>query len=127
MGLHAECDVHGTRLLQRYIDHRQLARLAGQIGMRKRNDTTPETLPVDPRQVASRTLRLGTFMCPCDCVHELVQKIVSEIWHPCLHAYLQLMSSWLVHHLLLTPRIELVCPPAVGKFPGGDFAALSAQ
>lgn len=51
MGLHAECDVHGTRILQRYMDYRQLPRIAGQIGMRKRNDTTATELPADPRQV----------------------------------------------------------------------------
>jgi hypothetical protein len=49
-GLHTECDVHGTRLLQRYADYRRLARIAGQIGMRKRDDTTAEAAPVEPRQ-----------------------------------------------------------------------------
>ncbi|PSC72320.1 conserved oligomeric Golgi complex subunit 4 isoform B [Micractinium conductrix] len=49
--IHTECDVHGTRLLQRYADYRRLARIAGQIGMRKRDDTTAEAAPVEPRQV----------------------------------------------------------------------------
>lgn len=50
-GLHTECDVHGTRLLQRYADYRRLARIAGQVGMRRRDDTTMEAAPVEPRQV----------------------------------------------------------------------------
>lgn len=29
--LHTECDIHGTRLLQRYADYRRLARIAGQV------------------------------------------------------------------------------------------------
>ncbi|KAL4441200.1 hypothetical protein ABPG77_011437 [Micractinium sp. CCAP 211/92] len=49
--IHTECDVHGTKLLQRYADYRRLARIAGQIGMRKRDDTTAEAAPVEPRQV----------------------------------------------------------------------------
>ena len=49
--MHTECDVHGTRLLQRYADYRRLARIAGQVGMRRRDDTTAEAAPVEPRQV----------------------------------------------------------------------------
>ena len=52
--IHTECDVHGTRLLQRYADYRRLPRIAGQIGMRKRDDTTAEAAPVEPRQVGGR-------------------------------------------------------------------------
>lgn len=37
--------------MQRYADYRRLARIAGQIGMRKRDDTTAEAAPVEPRQV----------------------------------------------------------------------------
>ena len=54
--IHTECDVHGTRLLQRYADYRRLARIAGQIGMRKRDDTTAEAAPVEPRQVGGWAL-----------------------------------------------------------------------
>lgn len=50
--VHTECDVHGARLLQRYADYRRLARIAGQVGMRKRDDTTAEAAPVEPRQVS---------------------------------------------------------------------------
>ena len=48
--------MHGTRLLQRYADYRRLARIAGQIGMRKRDDTTAEAAPVEPRQVRGPAL-----------------------------------------------------------------------
>ncbi len=37
--------------VQRYADYRRLARIAGQVGMRKRDDTTAEAAPVEPRQV----------------------------------------------------------------------------
>lgn len=49
--IHTEVDIHGTRLLQRYADYRRLARIAGQVGMRRRDDTTAESAPVEPRQV----------------------------------------------------------------------------
>jgi hypothetical protein len=49
--IHAECDMRGTRILQRFIDHRGLARVAGQIGMRRRDDTSAAAAPVEPRRV----------------------------------------------------------------------------
>ena len=49
--VHAECDIRGTRILQRYVDHRSLARVAGQIGMRRRDDTSAAAAPVEPRRV----------------------------------------------------------------------------
>jgi hypothetical protein len=49
--VHAECDIRGTRILQRFVDHRGLARVAGQIGMRRRDDTSAAAAPVEPRRV----------------------------------------------------------------------------
>ena len=49
--VHAECDVRGTKILQRFVDHRGLARVAGQIGMRRRDDTSAAAAPVEPRRV----------------------------------------------------------------------------
>jgi conserved oligomeric Golgi complex subunit 4 len=36
-GMHAETDIHGTRLLQRYMDHRKLQRLCSQIATQRRD------------------------------------------------------------------------------------------
>jgi len=49
--IHAECDMRGTKILQRFVDHRGLARVAGQIGMRRRDDTSAAAAPVEPRRV----------------------------------------------------------------------------
>lgn len=49
--VHAECDMRGTRILQRFVDHRGLAKVAGQIGMRRRDDTSAAAAPVEPRRV----------------------------------------------------------------------------
>lgn len=49
--VHAECDIRGTKILQRFVDHRGLARVAGQIGMRRRDDTSAAAAPVEPRRV----------------------------------------------------------------------------
>lgn len=38
-GMHAETDIHGTRLLQRYMDHRKLQRLCSQITTQRRDGT----------------------------------------------------------------------------------------
>jgi hypothetical protein len=38
-GMHAETDIHGTRLLQRYMDHRKLQRLCSQIATQRRDGT----------------------------------------------------------------------------------------
>lgn len=51
LNLHAECDVRGVRILQRFMDHRGLRRLASQIGMRRRDDSMNEPPVIDPRQI----------------------------------------------------------------------------
>lgn len=50
-GVHAECDIRGTRILQRYTEERRLAKIAGQINMRARDDTAAEAAPIEPRKV----------------------------------------------------------------------------
>lgn len=60
-GVHAETDIHGTRLLQRYMDHRKLQRLCSQIATQRRDgmSTTAaaatagfsNTSIVEPRQI----------------------------------------------------------------------------
>lgn len=49
--LHSECDVRGCRLLHRFLDDRGLARVAGQIGMRRKDDSSSGSAPVEPRLV----------------------------------------------------------------------------
>jgi hypothetical protein len=49
--LHSECDVRGSRLLHRFLDHRGLARVTGEIGMRRKDDSSAGSAPVEPRQV----------------------------------------------------------------------------
>ena len=46
-GFHAECDIHGTRLVQRYIDHRKLQRLCSQIGVQREGGASN----IEPRQI----------------------------------------------------------------------------
>lgn len=59
--VHAECDIRGTRILQRFVDHRGLPRIAGQISMRRRDDTGAEAAPVEPRRVEAFLSELLTL------------------------------------------------------------------
>ena len=66
--LHEECDSHGARLLQRYVQHRGLARLAQQAtavhSPAKGGPEIDSAPPVDPRQAGRRRLGgLGGWCC----------------------------------------------------------------
>lgn len=66
--LQRECDTQGARILQRYMNHRQLVRLSKDIGA-KRSASTGEGPLIDPIQVRAlehwqyliRLIRLGLF------------------------------------------------------------------
>ncbi|KAL6780593.1 COG4 [Auxenochlorella protothecoides x Auxenochlorella symbiontica] len=50
--LHGEVDLHGSRILQRYADHRRLARLAGQVASHRAGPAgSAGAPPVEPRAV----------------------------------------------------------------------------
>eukprot|EP00891_Asterochloris_glomerata_P008941 jgi/Astpho2/8941/Aster-02621 len=54
LGLQEECDIQGSRLVQRYIEDRKLERLVHEIGAAgaaSRGDTPSGHMPVDPREV----------------------------------------------------------------------------
>lgn len=61
LNLHAECDIRGARILQRFVDHRGLPRLISQTGMRMRNDSSTDSLPIEPRQVEGYLSELLTI------------------------------------------------------------------
>jgi hypothetical protein len=75
-GVHAECDIRATRLLQRYADHRGLGRLAGQISMRRRDDTAAESAPVEPRRVEAF---LGELLALCTRGEEYTQFVLARM------------------------------------------------
>jgi conserved oligomeric Golgi complex subunit 4 len=74
--LHAECDIRGNRILQRFLDHRGLARLAGQIGMRRRDDTAAEAAPVEPRSVEGY---LSELLALCTRGEEYLQYLLARM------------------------------------------------
>ena len=74
--VHAECDLRGTRILQRFLDHRGLARISGQISMRRRDDTSAAAAPVEPRRVE---VFLNELLALCSRGEEYIQYVLARM------------------------------------------------
>lgn len=74
--VHAECDVRGTALLQKFVEHRELARMAAQIGMRRRDDTSDAAAPIEPRRIEAF---LSELLAVCTRGEEYTQYLVARM------------------------------------------------